>query len=445
MEQEFIDTIITRESKEYESARLIWNRSIDVYPRGIIPCRNTNEVCKAVNYIRSVNGRCKICTGGHSVAGFCVENDAYVIQLSSMNQCELLSNYPMVSAGCACTCKNICNTLIGDQYFFPGANPFSCVGAWSLSGGIGCSSRKYGLGCDYLAQIEMVDYRGEVIIANANYNADLFWAVKGAGAGNFGIVTGLTYYLPEPINAVCYFEISMEHCTRSSMISFLEIWQDWIVTLSSDINCETSFCNTFHSGRYIFGYGISYLSVEETKTWLGPFLLMKGLRVTFETKSYLSVMSGLGRLYSPYEKSSLVGRFVYDQYATMDIESLVDLIWGRRAEGSVFTSISLTGMGGFISNFSNQSTAFYYRDARYLMSVKTQWFDEGCHGLNDYWMLRSYDYVSSITKGGYIRQPYLGYSNYENEYFGENVYWLKQVKSKYDPYNFFSFPQGIQI
>lgn len=443
--EEFISRMITREHAEYESSRILWNRSLNFFPRGILPCENVNEVCMAVNYIRSQNAQCRIWTGGHSSSGFCTADDAYIIKLSGMSQCEYLQGYQMAKIGCACTCKSICSTLSAEQYFFPGANPFSCVGVWSLGGGLGCSSRRYGLGCDYIAQIEMVDYRGEVIIANANYNQDLFWACKGAGAGNFGIVTGITYYLPQPVDYVCYFEIRMEYCTRSSLIHYFEVWQDWISTLSVDINCQTSFCNTFHSGRYIFGYGVSYLSVEETKVCLGPLLQIKGLRITFESKTYLNVMSGLGKYYSPYERSNRFGRFCYDSYPIGEIEHIVDLIWNKRAEGSVVTSLTLTGMGGFISNYSNQSTAFFYRDARYLMSLKTEWFDEGCRGVNEYWLSRNCDYMCSITKGGYIREPYLGYQNYEQEYYGENLYWLKQVKAKYDPYNFFTFQQSLRL
>ena len=50
-------------------------------------------------------------------------------------------------------------------------------------------SRANGLACDQLLALEMVDSQGHVIIANATHNADLLWASKGGGGGNFGIVT----------------------------------------------------------------------------------------------------------------------------------------------------------------------------------------------------------------------------------------------------------------
>lgn len=445
MDLNFAGEVITRETESYEQSRLIWNRSIDVYPKGMIYCTNTYDVCTAVNFVRSCNERCRIATGSHCSLGHCTDNDVYVINLSRINSCEYNSKFHMVYSGCGATCHSICNTLSSNHCFFPGPDPFSCIGVWSLCGGIGCSCRRYGLGCDFLAQVELVDYRGEVIIASAKQNQDLFWAIRGAGAGNFGIVTGLTYFLPKPVDEVCYFEISIDICTRSTMISFLEVWQDWIVMVDYNINCQVQFCNTFHEGKYIFAYGVSYLSIEATKVQLGPFLTIKGLHISYESRTYISVMNRWNRLFSANERYTNMGRFSYDKYELSDLEMVADMIWGRRAEGSIFTSLTLTGMGGFVSNFSSRDTAFFHRDARFLLSLKTQWFEEDCRTSNDIWMIRNYDYLSSITRGAYINQPFGSYSNYEMEYYGENVSWLRQVKAKYDPNNFFDFPQGIRI
>ena len=53
-------------------------------------------------------------------------------------------------------------------------------------------ARKYGLACDHLLEVEMVDYEGDVIVANRTHNSDLLWASQGGGGGNFGIVTRLS-------------------------------------------------------------------------------------------------------------------------------------------------------------------------------------------------------------------------------------------------------------
>ena len=58
-------------------------------------------------------------------------------------------------------------------------------GAWGLL------ARAYGLGCDRIRQVTMVDAQGQLIVANSSHNTDLLWASCGGGGGNFGIVTSM--------------------------------------------------------------------------------------------------------------------------------------------------------------------------------------------------------------------------------------------------------------
>ena len=62
----------------------------------------------------------------------------------------------------------------------------------SIGGGQGMSLRTYGLACDQLTGLTMVDYQGNVIQASSTQNQDLLWASCGGGGGNLGIVTSFT-------------------------------------------------------------------------------------------------------------------------------------------------------------------------------------------------------------------------------------------------------------
>ena len=68
-----------------------------------------------------------------------------------------------------------------------------------LGGGFGSFSKAHGTAGANLIEAEVVTADGEVRIANACTNPDLFWALKGGGGG-FGIVTRVTlrtHALPE--------------------------------------------------------------------------------------------------------------------------------------------------------------------------------------------------------------------------------------------------------
>jgi len=67
------------------------------------------------------------------------------------------------------------------------------AGGWIMGGGHSAFSAKYGLGVDNALQFTIVKADGDHVIANAHSNPDLFWALRGGGAGSWGVVTSVTY------------------------------------------------------------------------------------------------------------------------------------------------------------------------------------------------------------------------------------------------------------
>ena len=86
---------------------------------------------------------------------------------------------------------------------------------WSMGGGHSPLSTLHGLGVDQMLEVELVGADGSHIIANVNgttsispdvkmveftENNDLFWAMRGGGAGTWGAVTAMTFKLHKPQN-----------------------------------------------------------------------------------------------------------------------------------------------------------------------------------------------------------------------------------------------------
>ena len=117
------------------------------------------------------------------------------------------------------------------------------------------------------------------------------------------------------------------------------------------MNCHAEISNTFHMGLCVRSYGISFLSVEQTRDQLRVFTSIRGLTITVEEKRYTSYLNQLERCYSPYEYYNATGRFVNQKYTISELEGITDIVYRRRPEGSIFTSIQLDGLGGAISSF----------------------------------------------------------------------------------------------
>ncbi len=63
------------------------------------------------------------------------------------------------------------------------------LGGFLLQGGQGWNSRRWGWGCENVLAVDVVTADGELVHADADENADLYWAARGAGPGFPGVVT----------------------------------------------------------------------------------------------------------------------------------------------------------------------------------------------------------------------------------------------------------------
>jgi FAD/FMN-containing dehydrogenase len=73
-----------------------------------------------------------------------------------------------------------------------GSSPHVGAVGYTLGGGIGLLSRRYGFAADHVRRFDVVtaDGRHRHVTAAAGADPDLFWALRGAGA-NFGVVTAM--------------------------------------------------------------------------------------------------------------------------------------------------------------------------------------------------------------------------------------------------------------
>ncbi|RDY27034.1 FAD-binding protein [Romboutsia weinsteinii] len=437
--------MITPNNPKYELARQEWNRSIQKFPLVIAYCEDYYDVSNAVCWAVENNVDIRIRSGGHNYEGYSTGNKAMVIDLSLMNKIKIDSCNNTVKIQGGVNFGKLYNTLATQGYPFPGGTcPTVAASGYSLGGGWGYSSRYLGLGCDSIIEVEIIDYEGDLLVANDYIHSDLFWALRGAGGGNFGVVVSITFKLPPKVDKVTFFEITYPNSSPQTQIEFLNIWQKWIVSTDRKINMNAYLYNSESDGIYIYARGIYYGIPDNARELLYPFFNIYSSYSNIEYLPFIEAINIIAASYPPYEKFKTTGRFSTRYYSCFELEGIVDIVNQKRPKGSILTSINVYGLGGKTKDVGKFDTAFYYRNANYILAIQSVWEDNEYKEYSLKWVEENFKYLYCITEGSYINFPYLELPYYQCNYFGENVPRLKCVKHKYDPCNTFNFPQSIR-
>jgi FAD/FMN-containing dehydrogenase len=182
-----------RGDEGYEAARRghMWNSRVPArYPDVVVEARNEDDVVAAVRLARQRGLKIAVRSGGHSWAAAFLRDGGMLIDVSRMCafRVDAEARTARLQPGLKGTDLN--RALRQHELFFPSGHCMTVgLGGFLLQGGFGWNSRLWGPACASVTAIEVVTADGELVAADANRNADLFWAAHGAGPGFFGVVT----------------------------------------------------------------------------------------------------------------------------------------------------------------------------------------------------------------------------------------------------------------
>lgn len=194
---------------------------------------------------------------------------------------------------------------------------------------------------------------------------------------------------------------------------------------------------------WIFLRGFFYGTPDEASETVQPFTNIHGAQATFRYVTFFEATQIDASIYPASETFRFAGRISCSNYSDSQIETLLQLI-KKRACGSVFASIALYALGGRVRNTAPCDTAFYYRNADYIIGLETVWESPADQEDNTAWLHSRYGCLRSLTMGSYINFPYLHTDDYMNAYYGDNAERLICIKKQYDPCNLFCFAQSVK-
>ncbi len=431
--------VITKEDKIYDIVRRNANLYFSYYPRVIVYPNNILDVINAVNWARKkgLNIRCR--SGGHNYESFSVGNDVVVIDVSNLLDFEIDRNKGYVRIGSGYKQKQLYLKIAKYGFAFVGGSCGSMgVSGITLGGGVGYLQREYGLVCDNLVEAQIVDSFGRIITANPYKNETLFAALRGAGSNNFGVVVSLTFKV-HPIDKVTVLTAKWSKESRYEVIQAFQKVGEYLDNSYTIKVSMTKDAITLH--------GIGLKSTEKESEKALDFLLKVPNKMNYTIKyiSFTEYIQKYSSFVSTPKGFKITGLFAYKLLGKAPCQIMFDYL-DNSPPIQPPINIGFLLLGGRIAENEGLPSAYPHRRAKVLIQIDAEWIPEYNMYAND-----TVRWVNSLRKSllpyagfGYLNYCDINIPNYLYNYFGNNVSWLKIVKEKYDPYNLFYYPQGIE-
>lgn len=435
-------TVVTPDNPAYEEARLMWNRAIDKFPGAIVFCDSKCDVRNAILWARRNYVPFRVRNGRHNYEGFSTGNGVLVIDVSRLMDLDMDGSYVAAQGG-------VNNSMIYDMvaplgYPFPGGScPTVGVAGYAMGGGTGPMSRLLGLGCDSLEAVELVNADGQLITASRERNPSLFWALRGAGDGNFGVAVRTIFRLPEKVDRVTLVILYYPNTDAAEQTRFICTWQQWLSKSDERITLQAPVYHDVAEGYAVFARGIFFGSRQQAQQAVEMLTRLPGCEASFEEMTIYEAIKRIEDSIPETEKFKSSSRFIGRLLSREEIEIMVEMM-RNYPEGSIFAGLTMYALGGQVMKVSPRRTAFFYRSSPYMLGLQSIWTEDRYAKLNTEWVQSRLDYINRITAGSYVNFPNSDLVNYEREYWGDNVADLRRVKQVYDPCNVFRFPQSIR-
>jgi FAD/FMN-containing dehydrogenase len=220
--------LFSPDSPGYEAVRRPVNAAYrEARPRLVVLCRSVSDVVNAMTYATATGDRITPRGGGHCFAGRS-STDGIVLDLSGLDGISVTDDR-IATIGAGARLGHAYAALHAYGRTLPaGCGPTVGITGLTLGGGIGLLGRKYGLTCDRLVGAEVVLPDRSVVYCDRDHEPDLFWALRGAGGGQFGVVTSLRFdTVPEPMTTRVE-----AHWPDSALEELVAVWQAWAPSTS---------------------------------------------------------------------------------------------------------------------------------------------------------------------------------------------------------------------
>jgi FAD/FMN-containing dehydrogenase len=439
-----------------------------IRPQAVVGCASESDVQRSLAFARDHGITPTPRGGGHSYAGYST-GTGLVVDVSRLSAIGVGAGAGTATVGAGAHLVDLYAALAPHGVAIPGGTcPTVGISGLALGGGHGVVARKLGLTCDSVRAVRIVTAAGDILACDATSNPDLFWACRGGGGGNFGVVTRFTF-ATHPIGDLTLFSLSWPWAAASDVLA---AWQSWGPNAVDELwsDCHLLARSGDPPGPLKASVNGAFVG---TSAALSPHLAALLRAVGSEpsssfvnTESYGAAMMGeagcshltVAQCHLPtqnragvLERQASVAKsdFFSSPIPSQAVDEAIATLDRRQGDPTLSETggVLFDAYGGVIDRVSPGATAFVHRGELFV----AQYFanlpggaSKATVAANRAWVDGLYDTLHPHASG-HAYQNYIdaNLADWPQAYYGSNLARLEGVKRTYDPDTLFRFPQGI--
>ncbi|MFI0983443.1 FAD-binding oxidoreductase [Streptomyces sp. NPDC021093] len=454
----------------YPTARQLYNpRFDDQKPAAVAYVAHEADIREALAFARATRTPVSIRNGGHSYTGWSSGTDHLVIDVSKLATIDTPTAHT-ATIGAGAKLLDVYRTLTSSRgRTIPGGScPTVGISGLTLGGGHGVVSRAYGLTCDSLTAATLITADGKSVRCDATTHPDLFWALRGAGNGQFGVVTELEFRThPAPRAVTGYLTWPW-----SKAAAVLTAWQDWgpgqpdeiwsslhlsagaaggnptLSLAAFSIGTRSGLANALD--RLTARTGAPRSTTLRARGFQDSMLLYAGCADLSDAQCHLPgstpgrTPEGALNRETYASRSDFFARALTPAGVRTLLAGVENFTRVTAAQGGGGGTVALTPLGGAINRVAPEATAFVHRNMRVLAQYTASWRPGTPGTAQQKWLTATHDSLRRHASGSaYQNYPDATLPDWRRAYYGTAADRLAELKSRYDPTRLFDFPQAL--
>ena len=433
----------------------------DEVPQAVVRCATPEDVAETLSFLVAHDVEFAMRSGGHSFAGHSSTRGA-VVDVSPMGSVAVSAGVATVGSGARLGA--VYDALDQHGLAIPaGTCPPVGIAGLALGGGLGILGRTYGVTSDRLVGAQIVLADGRIVHCDETQHDELFWALRGAGAGNFGVVTSLDFLaVPAPDVTNIHVSWALPHA-----VAVVGAWQGWAPHGPDELAASLKVTTTgeVDDPPSVDVYAAVLDGAPDPAELLDQLVVRVGTAPTtasLERMSFprarrfwaqLGVTEDQAAEAPPPDVTQPRHLFARSEFFGRPlpieaIEALVGNLVSERAPGES-RELDFMPWGGAYNRVRSDATAFVHRAELFQLkhaAVVDPPVSPTADAAAHRWVSRSWSSVHPWGSGRVFQNfadPDL--EDWADAYYGTNLGRLVEVKARYDPTNVFRFHQSLPV